>query len=348
METLEQLAIIGIKTLAQAEAISLHYEIVAAAQTAANSLLDLGRKLKRMRDSSRYKDLGYQDFAEYTERAVGIRQRQAYKYIGVVEKLPAQLIEENAAAGITKLELLARLGPIDQEEVAGDLAHITVAELQKLIDEKNGLTEQLTMLQEATADTVEAEAREVDAEADLAQVKIQARAEALEETARQYREELAQAKAAQAAAVAKAQAAAENAAAKKIKQAKKEAEDRATKSIEKAKAEAAAAAQKEQEEKDKAAVERARQEAQQARQRAEELAKQMKLQGSAEGVKFALLFDDLQQKALAIMEMVDGMAKEGKAEEAERFSAALFRALRALADQAACPRAANTRKANGA
>lgn len=46
-----------------------------------------------------------------------------------MEKLPAQLIEENAAAGVTKLALLAKLGPQDREEVAGDLANITVTEL---------------------------------------------------------------------------------------------------------------------------------------------------------------------------------------------------------------------------
>ena len=47
----------GNETPEQAEAIGLHYEIVSAAQAAASSLLDLGRKLKRMRDSGKYKAL---------------------------------------------------------------------------------------------------------------------------------------------------------------------------------------------------------------------------------------------------------------------------------------------------
>lgn len=112
---MEQLAILnnvaGL-TAEQQEAAAMHFEIVQAAKTAVNSLLDLGRKLKRMRDSGRYKDLGFASFAEYTEAAVGIKQRQAYNYIQVVESLPARLIEENAAAGVTKLALLAKQGTI--------------------------------------------------------------------------------------------------------------------------------------------------------------------------------------------------------------------------------------------
>ena len=66
-------------------------------------------------------------FAEYTEAAVGIKQRQAYNYIQVVESLPARLIEENAAAGVTKLALLAKLNPEEREDLTGEaLANITV------------------------------------------------------------------------------------------------------------------------------------------------------------------------------------------------------------------------------
>ena len=98
-----QMTVLANCTPEQAEAYTLHVEILTAAQAAATSLLDLGRKLKRMRDGGHYKALGYETFAEYTETEVGIRQRQAYNYITVVEKVPAQLVEENAAAGITKL-----------------------------------------------------------------------------------------------------------------------------------------------------------------------------------------------------------------------------------------------------
>lgn len=54
MDEMKQLTLVGNETPEQAEAIGLHYEIVSAAQAAASSLLDLGRKLKRMRDSGKY------------------------------------------------------------------------------------------------------------------------------------------------------------------------------------------------------------------------------------------------------------------------------------------------------
>lgn len=58
---------------------------------------------------------------------MGIKQRQAYNYIQVVESLPARLIEENAAAGVTKLALLAKLNPEEREDLTGEaLANITV------------------------------------------------------------------------------------------------------------------------------------------------------------------------------------------------------------------------------
>lgn len=387
MEMLEQLAIIGNETPAQAEAISLHYEIVAAAKTAANSLLDLGRKLKRMRDTGHYKDLGFESFADYTEQAVGIRQRQAYNYIGVVEKLPAQLIEENAAAGVTKLALLAKLGPTDREEVAGELANITVTELEKLIEEKNGLTEQLTMLQEEkpadqgeekeyivyrcpdgsiivdwnedtwkygyptfakekcvelergvtiggrylpilqTAMSAKYEQKTgAGNEEELERIKADARAAAIAEAQKQHAEEVKTLKA--------EKAAAEKTVAEKVRQAKKEAEQLTEQKIERAKKEATDAAAKAQAAADKAEIEKAQLQAQQAQQRAEEIAKQMKLQSNAEGTRFALLFDDVQQKVFAIIDMVDKMTASGKEDEAAKFSTALAKALRALADQA--------------
>lgn len=229
MDEMKQLTLVGNETPEQAEAIGLHYEIVSAAQAAASSLLDLGRKLKRMRDSGKYKALGFETFGDYTEQAVHIRQRQAYTYISVVEKLPAQLIEENAAAGVTKLALLAKLGPQDREEVAGDLADITVTELQKLIDEKNDMAEQLSLLSAPPA--AEAEAHEVDVEAELKKAADQARAEAeakaaadMEALREQHRKALEESEAKQEERLKAARREAEKAAAEKIRQAKRDAE----------------------------------------------------------------------------------------------------------------------------
>lgn len=175
MEEMKQLTLIPDGTPEQAQAMSLHCEIMATAQAAADSLLALGRKLKQMRDTGGYRHLGFASFGEYTEQAVGIRQRQAYNYITVVEKVPARLVEENAAAGVTKLALLGKLGPADQREVAGELANITVEELKQIIDERNGMAEQLSLLQAEPA--AEAESREVDMDALRAEALAQAKAE---------------------------------------------------------------------------------------------------------------------------------------------------------------------------
>ena len=222
MDEMQQLTLVGNETPEQAEAIGLHYEIMSAAQAAASSLLDLGRKLKRMRDSGRYKTLGFETFGAYTEQAVHIRQRQAYNYISVVEKLPAQLIEENAAAGVTKLALLAKLGPQDREDVAGDLANITVSDLQKLIEEKNGLAEQLSLLSAPPA--AEAEAQEIDIEAELKKAAEQARAEAeakaaadLEALREQHRKDLEESEAKREEQIQTARREVEKAAAEKIR-----------------------------------------------------------------------------------------------------------------------------------
>lgn len=155
----EQMTFIGTAgTAEESAALALHYEIMAAAQTAAASLLDLARKIKRMRDTSGYKALGFDSLKAYTMATMGMKQRQAYNYIAIAEKLPAQLIEQNAAAGVTKLALLAQLNGQEQQQIAAEtnLADTTVAELKAQIKElqaKNaGYAEQLSLLQSSAED----------------------------------------------------------------------------------------------------------------------------------------------------------------------------------------------------
>ena len=67
--------------------------------------------------------------------------------------------------------------------------------------------------------------------------------------------------------------------------------------------------------------------------RAEALAKQMQLAGSPEGTRFALLFDDLQQKAGGLMDMLENLLEEEKTDAAQKYKTALVGALRALIQQ---------------
>lgn len=360
MNEMQQLSLISDGTPEQTQAVGLHYEIVAAAQAAANSLLALGRKLKQMRDTGGYKRLGFETFADYTEQAVGIRQRQAYNYISVVENVPAQLVEENAAAGVTKLALLAKLGPADQREVAGqDLAHITVTELKQIIEEKNGLAEQLSLLQEETKPAAEAESTEVDLDALRAEALEQARAEVdaehkkelaeqrrqlqqenLEEMDRQIHKVAADQQDALECRMREYKQSADREAEEKVKKIKAEAlekiqkaKDKAAEDVENSLEEARETARREQEKKDKAALEAAQQEAKAARTQAEETAKKLKLTSSEESIRFALLFEQLQGAAGTMMDLVEKLDKDGRTEEATKLRKALTGALKAIAEQ---------------
>lgn len=330
---MEQIAILNNvtgMTAEQQEAAAMHFEIVQAAKTAVNSLLDLGRKLKRMRDSGRYKDLGFGTFAEYTEAAVGIKQRQAYNYIQVVESLPARLIEENAAAGVTKLALLAKLNPEDREDLTGDaLANITVAELKKLVEERDAMAQQLSIFQAEPEAVAEVEAVPIDADT------IRKRAE--EETRRkleaEFAEERAKLEAAHAAAINEATLKAEKAAAAEVRKAKADAKQKAQeeteKQVAKAREEAAQEAAAQQEAKDRAALEQAKQAEAEARERAEAMTKQMEVSSDEDGVRFFLLFEQLQDKVEAMRELAATMREKGNAEQADKFMTALRGALAA-------------------
>lgn len=330
---MEQLAILNnipSMTVEQQEAAAMHFEIVQAAKTAVNSLLDLGRKLKRMRDSGRYKDLGFASFTEYTEAAVGIRQRQAYNYIQVVESLPARLIEENAAAGVTKLALLAKLNPEDREDLTGDtLANITVAELKKLVEERDAMAQQLNLFQqEEDAESV-TEAEPVDTD----MIRRQAAEETRRQMAAEFAEEKARLEAAHAAAINEATLKAEKAAAAEVRKAKADAKQKAqeetAKQVAKARQEAAQEAAAQQESKDRAALEQAQKAEAEARERAEDMAKQMEVSSDEDGVRFFLLFEQLQDKVEAMRLLAAAMREKGNAVQADKLMAALCGALAA-------------------
>ena len=336
---MEQLAILNnipSMTVEQQEAAAMHFEIVQAAKTAVNSLLDLGRTLKRMRDSGRYKDLGFTSFAEYTEAAVGIKQRQAYNYIQVVESLPARLIEENAAAGVTKLALLSKLNPEDREDLTGDtLANITVAELKKLVEERDTMAQQLNLFQqdEQVETVAEVEAEPLDADT----IRQQAEEETRRKLEAEFAEERAKLEAAHAAAINEATLKAEKAAAAEVRKAKADAKQKAqketAKQVAQARQEAAREAAAQQEAKDRAALEQAQQAEAEARERAETMAKQMEAGSDEDGVRFFLLFEQLTDKVDAMRELAGTMREKGKADQADKFMTALRGALAAIQEE---------------
>lgn len=314
----EQMTFIGTAgTAEESAALALHYEIIAAAQTAAASLLDLARKIKRMRDTSGYKALGFDSLEAYTMATMGMKQRQAYNYIAIAEKLPAQLIEQNAAAGVTKLALLAQLSGQEQQQIAAEtnLTDTTVAELKAQIKElqaKNaGYAEQLSLLQDQKP-VADAQAEEVDMDALREEIRAEVKAEM---------DSLHQADA-------------------KMAELNQKERDEAVKAAKDAreKLEAAQRAAEDAAKAHAAELERIKQQAQEeaaaARRQAEETARRMDMAADESAVRFGLLFDQLQDAAGKVLDLADTVQAAGDTEKAGKFRAALRRALLALADEA--------------
>lgn len=314
----EQMTFIGTAgTAEESAALALHYEIMAAAQTAAASLLDLARKIKRVRDTSGYKALGFDSLEAYTMATMGMKQRQAYNYIAIAEKLPAQLIEQNAAAGVTKLALLAQLSGQEQQQIAAEtnLTDTTVAELKAQIKElqaKNaGYAEQLSLLQDQQP-VADAQAEEVDMDALREEIRAEVKAEM---------DSLHQADA-------------------KMAELNQKERDEAVKAAKDAreKLEAAQQAAEDAAKAHAAELERIKRQAQEeaaaARRQAEETARRMDMAADESAVRFGLLFDQLQDAAGKVLDLADTVQAAGDTEKAGKFRAALRRALLALADEA--------------
>lgn len=303
----EQMTFVGAAaTEEESAALRLHYEIMAAAQAAAASLLDLARKIKLMRDTGGYKALGFDTLEAYTLTTMGMKQRQAYNYIAIAEKLPAQLIEQNAAAGVTKLALLAQLSGQEQQQITAEtnLTETTVAELKVQIKElqaKNaGYVEQLSLLQNQPP-VAEVQAEEVDIDALRAEIRAEMKAEM--ESQRQANDKMAE-----------------------LNQKER---DEAIKAAQKAMAEL--------EEVQRAAVAAEQAHAEElakTRRQAEETAARLNMAADESAVRFALLFDQLQDAAGKVLDLADAVQQTGETEKAGKFRTALYKALLALANEA--------------
>lgn len=132
-----------------ASAIEMHNNIISSMQTAASAMVTLCENLKRMRDTQSYKAIGFEKFEEYTERACGIKKRQAYNYIQTYERLGSTVLQSNAQLGITKLQLLTEVTAVDRADFIenNDLNKISVAEMKELVAKTKLQAEQIDLLQ---------------------------------------------------------------------------------------------------------------------------------------------------------------------------------------------------------
>ena len=154
------------------KAFLLDRSIKANAQAMQQSLYEVCTGLKEMRDGKLYKELGYQNFEDYTENEVGIKRRQAHNYIMIAENMSAENVQSIAQIGSTKLTMLAMLDEPTRETVQEtvDVESVTVKELKA----------QITALQ-TDKDKLETET------ADLGQ-QLDAAKESLESKNKQFKE----------------------------------------------------------------------------------------------------------------------------------------------------------------
>lgn len=116
-------------------AVSLTRTIIANAQAAQQSLYEVCKGLKEMRDGKLYKELGYQNFEDYTENEVGIKRHMAQKYIAIADMENGESIHHFEQIGVTKLALLAKLDEPTRQEIteAVDIDAVTVKDLKAQI-----------------------------------------------------------------------------------------------------------------------------------------------------------------------------------------------------------------------
>ena len=345
-----------IKPDERGQAMQLHSDIMANMRAAATAMVEFCRQLKEMRDRKLYSALGFARFEDYAEStAVGIKWRQAYNYIQVYERLSPQLLEQNAGLGVTKLLLLTQVSAPDRAEFAGenDLAGMTVEEIKALISEKNGLAQQISMLETEKADAENSEtflkkevvrgcgrkAGEKDRELleKLRQEPVETCAEEGGDAEQCVDLDAVRAQAAMAAR-AEAQKLAEAEKAEAVRAARADEREKAKKAAEKAQADAvkkaedaAAARAKAQAEQERVELENA---AKQAEERAHELEKRLEIAGDQDTLRFSLLFEGIQRDMNTALGLLNSMRGKGNTDKADKLGSAMAQLLGQAAELA--------------
>lgn len=106
-------------TAQKQQAIELHQKILVSANLAQQNIWDMCNGLKTMRDNKLYKELGYQNFEDYCENEVGMKRRNVYNYISIVEKINTKNVQTFAQISKSKLMLLATISEPEQAEYYG-------------------------------------------------------------------------------------------------------------------------------------------------------------------------------------------------------------------------------------
>lgn len=144
-------------------AYSLDKKIKANAQILQETIFELGKSLLEMRDGKLYKELGYQNFAEYCENEVGMKRTQAYTYITIADNLSEDFVHSSEQIGVKKLYLLSRLDEVTRNEIVKntDVSGTSVKELENQIRELKGENDKLRQAEEKYIEEVEKAKKEL-------------------------------------------------------------------------------------------------------------------------------------------------------------------------------------------
>lgn len=117
-------------------AVSLTRTIIANAQAAQQSLYEVCKGLKEMRDGKLYKELGYSNFADFCENETGIKISQAKKYVAIADRMTDETASRLANLSTEKLYMLAMLDEPTRQEIteAVDIEAVTVKDFKVQIE----------------------------------------------------------------------------------------------------------------------------------------------------------------------------------------------------------------------
>ncbi len=286
------------RTLEEQRALGLHRQFEMHKQMAGMGLAGMCADLHEIKRTRAYEALGFASLGEYTEQAHGIKERQAYKYIRVYERLGLEVLHSNANIGVTKLLELASLDKDEREDLLAahsseEMEEMNVEEFSKVVEENRKLREQLSFLENEPKETIIQKV-----------VDNEAIAKAEELMQRKMDEEIARIKKAQEEKT-KAAEAKNKDLAEKLKKAETETKN--------AQQELTALKEEKAEiEKGKAELAQAREMVERAQKEKEALEKAVKVANDPEMVRFKFLFEAWQKATATMMEQKDKLTEEQK------------------------------------
>ena len=138
-------------------AVTLDKRIKANSHAMEDCFWEVCKGLKEMRDGKLYKELGYQNFEDYSQNEIGFSREQARKYIKISETYSDENANPGWHLGATKLFLLTKLDePIREEFIQNnDVSEMSKRELEEKIKEINELKAENEKMQEYTKQLAE-------------------------------------------------------------------------------------------------------------------------------------------------------------------------------------------------